>query len=632
MNGNTRNRRLLSVAVIALMLASPAFVVMADDEQVEPADAGLLDNGFNLVEFLQLPFFYGGIGLALIWEMNSGGGDDDQARSTEAQLIMQAWTQNIPLYANAYEQNASTWSLTSEHWERQAELAAASLWELDSLYDANSVLNAANLYYNQCVMMTNTVAQLNEQLDMINEHVQQWNGSDVAQYYGDGKMRMQFSFEGNSVSATSADQFTARMGSVIRDVQSGTSVFYAGGDVYVTGAARLVGEDGYVVELNKGWNFLESAETFEHPGIYTFQTSGITMFNTSMWPVVTTNTVTSAHVDVGFAVSCADDYLIVSYDTGTGQITDGKTKGSINDTDLMIEIVAQGVGTQGQSLNDIIFEYGEVKTSVQRSQDNANLAAMTVWDIYNDAGYASAYLTTLVVPTTYQNVTFNEAQKRALTILAMEQLTDFWDKSSQSIKDADFQMTLDSMSLFCRGSITIPGHEGSEEKYYDDVIFTPIFYQQETLKTGIANSIDQYGFIIIWCDGKSLASFDNEKDDAYLDLVFVPEGSDLEITEMRHEGEMVSEVTLEPTEVPWIDPREMEDWDPYDPQYNDMGELLRLVLVLGGAAIALLGVASKNIYGIVIGIAIMAVGFLFANVIANFLDTWFGWTFRWPFR
>ena len=200
------------------------------------------------------------------------------------------------------------------------------------------------------------------------------------------------------------------------------------------------------------------------------------------------------------------------------------------------------------------------------------------------------------------------------------------------IMDADFQMTLDSMSLYCRGSITIPGYEGSEEKYYDDVIFTPIFYQQETLKTGIANSIDQYGFIIIWCDGKSLATFDNNKDDAYLDLVFVPERSDLEITEMKHEGEMVSEVTLEPTEVPWIDPREMKDWDPYDPQYNDMGELLRLVLVLGGAAIALLSVASKNIYGIVIGIAIMAIGFLFANVIANFLDTWFGWTFRWPFR
>ena len=52
MSESTRNRRLLSVAVIALMLASPVFIVLADDEQVEPADAGLLDNGFNLVEFL----------------------------------------------------------------------------------------------------------------------------------------------------------------------------------------------------------------------------------------------------------------------------------------------------------------------------------------------------------------------------------------------------------------------------------------------------------------------------------------------------------------------------------------------------------------------------------------------------
>ena len=327
--------------------------------------------------------------------------------------------------------------------------------------------------------------------------------------------------------------------------------------------------------------------------------------------------------------------MIVSYDSSSRTLTDGTTERSAFGSDgepngLDVNIIAEGVGIESEDLTSILVEYAELQSAITITQTRANTSAMAVWSIYDSAGAASAYLTTLTVPDTYQNVTFNEAQKRMITILAMDQLADYWNSYGEDIKTDDYRMTLDSMSLYCRGSITIPGGEEGNQTVYEDVIYTPIFYQDQTLKEG-SNTIQQEGFVMVWSEGKSLASYNGEYTMENTDLLYLSSGSTLGITEIKNAGEMVSTIDLDAAEIDWIDAEKMHYLDPYEPESDDLGELLRLILVLIGAGLLLYGAYNKSVPWIVVGAVVILIGFLFSGLIAEALNSWLGWRWLWPF-
>ena len=639
-----RNRRVLTLMVGLLVLAVPFTVAVADDEQVEETDAivpfVIIAAGYG-VKALVASFIGGAIvGGALVAAVNQDTGpDEDETRRVEAQLMAQALMTGVPLYVNSMENYANIWALTGEHWVRQAEISAASAWSIGAEYDANLIMDTSRIYYNDAIMMANATNQFNEQMTLMNEHVGEWNDSEVAQYYGDGKMKLQFEFWNDSVTASSDDRFTARMGTVIRDVGAGNNaVYYAGGPVYVDKAATLTGSKGNVENLNAGWNWIEDPDTYQYADIYTVQARDggtVTIFSSSMTSVVTTDEYRSASPQVALAVTCGDDVMIVSYDRSTSTLTNGSvTRPAYSDgvaNGLKICILADGNEPVEQDITDILIQYANLQSAISITQTRANTSAMAVWSIYNDAGSASAYLTTLMVPDTYQNITFNEAQKRVITILAMDQLAEYWNAYGGDVKTSEYRMTLDSMSLYCRGSVSIPGTDGSSEKYYDDVIYTPIFYQDQSLRSGMTNTIDQNGFIVVWGDGRSLSNYDGSYSNDELDLIFVDSGAELGITEMRNGNEMISDITLDAAEVDWIDAQEMEDFDPYDPDYSDLGELIRLIFILIGAGILIYGAYNRSIPWILVGAAVILVGFVFADTIAGLFNDLWGWSWFWPF-
>lgn len=639
---NHRNQRILTLTVALLIMAVPLTVAVSDDETLEESE-GIVP--FIVVGYagwtLVASFIAGaavGIGGTLIWEMNTDTNpSDDEIRRVEAQLMAEALMTGIPLYTNAIGNYANIWTLTGEHWVRQAELAAASYWSFGSEYDATSIMDGSRIYYNDAIMMANATNQINAQFELINEHVGKWNDSEVAHYYGDGKMRLQFEFWGNSVSADADDSFTARMGTVVRDVTSDrNAVYYAGGPIYLDGDSPVTisGSKGHEISLNPGWNWIEDPDTFEYADVYEL-VPGATYFSSSMTSVVTAPEFNSAYPEVAFAVTCGDDSMIVSYDKADGTLTDGSTERSAFDNSgepsgMKIRILAEGNDVEEQDLTSVLVQYGELQSAISVTQTKANTSAMAVWSIYDDAGSASAYLTTLTVPDTYQNVTFNEAQKRMITVLAMDQLAEYWNAYGGDVKTSDYRMTLDSMSLYCRGSISIPGATGESEKVYDDVIFTPVFYQDETLRSGTSNVVDQQGFIMVWSEGRSLASYDGEYTYENTDLIFIPSGATLGITEMKNAGEMVQSIDLDSAEVDWIDAEDMEDFDPYDPERNDMAQLIRLIFLAIGIGVAAYGVYSRNIVVAIIGVALIVIGVLFADGIANVIDRYLGVRFLWP--
>ena len=638
----SRNSRLITLAVAALVLAVPLTVAVSDDDQIEETD-GVIP--FIIVGYagwtLVASFIAGaavGVGGSLVSDMfDDTGPDEEETRSIEAQMMAQALMTGIPIYSNAIQNYTNIWALTGEHWVRQAELTASSYWSEGAEYDANLIMDGSRVYINDAIMMANATNQINEQFIAMNEHVGEWNRSDVAQYYGDGKMKLQFQFLSNNVTVTSEDEFTARMGVVVRDVTpEANTVYYAGGPIYLDNDSPVTiqGSKGHDINLSPGWNWIEDAETFEYADVYELE-SGATYFSSAMTSVVTTGDVRSAFPEVAFAFSSGDDAMIVSYDSSSRTLTDGTTERSAFGSDgepngLDVNIIAEGVGIESEDLTSILVEYAELQSAITITQTRANTSAMAVWSIYDSAGAASAYLTTLTVPDTYQNVTFNEAQKRMITILAMDQLADYWNSYGEDIKTDDYRMTLDSMSLYCRGSITIPGGEEGNQTVYEDVIYTPIFYQDQTLKEG-SNTIQQEGFVMVWSEGKSLASYNGEYTMENTDLLYLSSGSTLGITEMKNAGEMVSTIDLDAAEIDWIDAEKMHYLDPYEPEGDDLGELLRLILVLIGAGLLLYGAYNKSIPWIVVGVVVILIGFLFSGLIAEALNSWLGWRWLWPF-
>ena len=642
---NRRNNRVITFAVALLVLAVPLTVAFSDDDQVEESDA--------IIPFVVIVAGYGakaliasfvagavtGIAGTLVAKMNTDAGpSEEETRRVEAQLMSEALMIGIPIYTNAIENYANIWALTGEHWVRQAEITASGYWSPDSSYDANLILEGSRVYINDAIMMANATNQINEQFVVMNEHVNQWNESEVAQYYGDGQMKLQFQFLNNSVTVSSDDDFTARMGTVVRDVtQTSNCVYYAGGPIYLDNetSVTIEGSKGHTETLNPGWNWIEDADTYQYADVYELE-PGATYFSSAMTSVVSTNEARSAFPEVAFAFTSGNDVMIVSYDRTSGTLTDGTTKKSAFGTGgepegLKVNIIAEGVGTEGEDLTSILVQYAELQSAISITQTRANTSAMAVWSIYDSAGAASSYLTTLTVPDTYQNVTLNEAQKRLITILSMDQLAEYWNAYGEDIKKDDYRMTLDSMSLYCRGSITIPGGEKGSQTVYEDVIFTPIFYQDQTLADKSNNTIDQQGFVMVWGDGKSLASYNGEYTDENTDLLYLAPGSILGITEMKNAGEMISSIDLDAAEVDWIDPEDMDMPDPYDPDYDDLGELIRLIFIIIGAGILLYGASKRSIPWIIVGIVLIVVGFVFADAIAKTLNELLGWQWLWPF-
>ena len=631
---DARNQRLTTVFVALLVLAVPLTFAFSEEEQVEESDAILplipvitMTAGV-LVKRLVTSFVSGAVvgTLGTLYWTSNGSFDqsDDQIRNVESQAVYETFRTAIPIYSNSMENYANIWPLTSEHWVRQAELASASYWNGSNSYDSSDILNYSGVYINNAIMMANASEHINEQFESVGKTIKAWGEGDAAEYYGDGKMQIQFALGNNTVSVDSSDTFQAKLGAVVRNVSAGGDcVYYAGGPVWVDGNATMTSTDGYTITLSKGWNYIAEQDDFEYPGIYELD-QGRTYFATSFTSIISTADESTAPLSVAFIVTTADDMLLVSYDYAKGTLSDGSSTGN-----LVLRVIAQGNDYREQSMTELMQMFGELQYSIAGTTSDANTSARTVWGIYDSAGKVSHYLTTLSVPDTYENVTLNEAQKRMMTIVSMDQLAEYWKQNGEKIKSDDYTATLDSLSLYCRGSIKTIGSDGTLETVYDDVIYTPIFYEDTTLKVGTNHQNRMTAFVMIWGEGTSLASFTGEGVDVNdTNIIALEPGCQLGITEIKHDGQIKQTVDLEVSDIEWIDVEDLDHREPYDPEQNDLAQLIRLIFLALGVGVAALGVVRKNLFMCIIGVAMLFVGVLFAGTLAEIIYDFTGWRFR----
>lgn len=644
-----KHRRIIALSLVLIMLAVPltAFQLQDDSEDSEanPVVSGALHAGKYVAKhWKQIANFLSGVFLG--WEIYdlthpdpSSGVDEDQLRKEEARLLARSLADGTSQYANALNNYQNIWGLTSEHWIRQAELVSSANWRQGSPYSTYEALTYSSAYYNSALMLVNATNQINEQFTTVAFHIGEWNASDYSQYYGSGKMRLVFSIGSTSLSVDSSDGFSARMGQVVgsgneRTVKSGsTAVYYVGGPVYASADATMTGANGISWNLKAGWNHdLPNVESWNGYNVYRL-TPGVTYFGNFMYALESD----SARVQGGLMVTHGTDSVIVSCD-GT-HLFDGTkvyvaAKGSDGYDLFKLSVVPQNADDrQVSDITAMMVHYAELIDRIDSVLSKANQAARVVWGIYDDAGSASMYLTTLNVPDTYENVTLTDEQKRLLVTLYMDQLSGWWTENSGDVKKDGYRLTQDSMTLYCRGSLTIKGADSGGSvscTVYENVAFTPIFYRSTTLTTGTQETASQC-FALVYGECPSLSGFDSA---LYEDceLLYLGPGSTIGISEMYHDGRPVSSMDLTASQVDYIKAEDMENFSPVEPHNgNDTAELIRLIFLIIGGACIVYGLGRGNPVPAVVGLILMAFGLVASEPLADLLaKPPIGWTFHWP--
>ena len=303
---NHNQRRLTAITFVAIMLIVPITTVNLVEDDNE-SDAAFWEPIYSVTgaayypkSALGLAFIAGGIvGFALGWTLYpvfhpSDGTPDDEVRRTEAAQLAASLATGMGDFDSALQTYTGIWGLTEEHWIRQAELTSSLYWQPETQYSPYAVMTTSGTYVNSATMLVNGVNQINGQFAKVMERISNWNNSDVAEYYGDGKMRMDF------VLGTSSESFTGdeenlklTFGSIVgsgnnRTVSEGrNAVYYVGGPVWASSDATMVGTNGNTIYLKAGWNDnLPDPDEWEQMDVYRL-TPGVQYFGNFMYALET---------------------------------------------------------------------------------------------------------------------------------------------------------------------------------------------------------------------------------------------------------------------------------------------------------------------------------------------------------
>ena len=601
-----QNRRYLAVATAAILMVAclgSAVIIQDEDNEVE-AVFGVDDAifiGLFILSAVETGWIIGDLIVNHIGD--DDGQDDDTVRENEANTVAESIINNITNYHTAMSGYDQIWRLTNDHFIRQAELASSEFWEKDAEFDSTLILESAGVYINSAYMLDNAAAQINAMFDLVSDSLGMWNDTEV---YAD-RMSVELNWVFGSMSTK--DSLKISVGSAASDVMEGHDKVFLTDEstIWASSATTITSEEGIELPLGKGYTDLADLSGFED-GVYTLG-SGVSYCGDILGVI----DAEAAPLYAGMVMGCGDTAELATYDDGR-IIVDGSSGSSVS-----LTIHPDGAESKTTDLTPILEDYSMLMETINWTMTNAVSAAGSVWSIFDKAGQASVYLSTLMVPNDYADMQLTQAQQVLITILAMEQLASYWDESSESLKEGEYVMS-DSLALFIRGDIV----DSTGEVLYDDVIFTPFYRQATTLTVG-SNSVQREATIAIWSDGENLSSWDGISDASRAKLESIGSGYTLVIAEMENKGQMVNSVDLEINDIDIIDPGQLVHTPNKDGADNDLDKIIMLVLVLFGILAILSGWRSGSYIVMAIGAIMIIVGLLLSGTIENLLENWFGW-------
>ena len=601
-----RNRRYLAVATVAILMVAcigSAVIIQDEDNEVEAVFG--IDDAVFITLFILSAVETGWIigDLIVNHTGDDDGQDDDIVRENEANTVAESIINNITNYHTAMSGYNQIWKLTNEHFIRQAELASSEFWEKDAEFDSTLILEASGVYINSAYMLDNAASQINAMFDLVSDSLEMWNDTEV---YAD---RMTVELNWGSGSMSTKDSLKMSVGSAVPDVQDGHDKVFLTDEstMWASSSTTITSDGGIELQLERGYTDLTDIEGFED-GVYALG-SGASYCGDILGII----DIEAAPLYAGMVMECGDTAKLATYDDG-GIIVDESRGSSVS-----LTIHPDGAESKTTDLTQILEDYSALMETINWTMTNAVSAAGSIWSIFDRAGQASVYLSTLMVPNNYEDMQLTQAQKVLITILAMEQLASYWDESSESLKEGEYVMS-DSLALFVRGDIV----DSTGEVLYDDVIFTPFYRQATTLTVG-SNSVQREATIAIWGDGENLSSWDGITDASRAKLESIGNGYTLVIAEMENKGQMVNSVDLSINDIEIIDPGQLIHTPNKDGADNDLDKIIMLVLVLFGILAILSGWRSDSYVVMVVGAIMIIAGLLLSGTIEDLLEDWFGW-------
>lgn len=601
---NNGNRKILAVAAAAILIAAFAgtsVMVAEDDNEVEAMDPVTLAVVALAVTFT-IGAAAGAAGGYILWH-GEGGNNDDEIRGLEAQAVAESIINCVGLYGQSIQTLEQVWTLTNEHHIRQAELAASELWQEGREMLPYEILTMSGVYANSAYMLDNSAAQISALYDLVAESLDDWNQTDT---YRD---KMELELNWGSGSMRTKTSFGLDFGTATVDVKSGADRVYLTTEstVWASEAATITDPEGNSFDLSEGFNDLSGFDGFEDD-MYTLQ-SGVTYCG-DMMAVLDQG---AAPLYSGAVMQCGDETKVAIYSDGH-IIVDGRQSDS-----LSLTIHPEGAGSKTADITNIMGQFSSLMDTVYMTMANASSAAASVWGIYDKAGQASAYLSTLMVPNIYDGMEITQSQQELITILAMEQLASYWNDNGDQIKTDDYMMS-DSMSLFVRGDII----DSTGETLYEDVILTPFFYQDTSISTGTF-SVQRQAILAIWGTGENLSSWDGLSDSDKAALMVAEPGYSVVVYEMKNQGQMTDHADLTVNKISIIDPYKLSHGVHQTDPDNDLDKIIMLALVLLGILVLMSGWRSGNYVVMGIGVLMIAAGLLLSSTIEGLLYDWFGW-------
>ena len=594
---NCRNRKITAavsalIAVLIVFAAVAPSIVGEAEEPVQEAPA----LGFAVTTIMVVFFVMGAVTGYAIHEAydkltEKGTGDTDSyVRGEETKAVAQSILSGLAYYDNALANYSQIWPLTNEHHIRQAEITSAYNWGKDLTYDPSLILDSSGFYTNASYMLRNAAAQVNSHFDNLNERIQIWNGTDTYR----NMMNVEISYGLDSISSKSSAQ--TYVGTAVDATSAKNKVYITGGDIWVFGGSAVISSDAARLTLNEGRNSLDSMSGFSE-GVYTLQSGR--SYAGGILPVVDAN---PAALMTSLVLKPGNDVKLAKL-TSQGIIVVDVVRDKIS-----ITIHPDGAESKSVDITELMTDYDELLKTIRVSITKASNAAATVWNIFDKAGEANFYLTTLMMPDNYDNISITQEQQEILTVLAMEQLSDYYSKNDQKIKTGDYSFSKESLTLYVRGDL----YTSTGDKLYENVIFTPFVYGQNfNLNIG-KNTLNQPGIMAVWStEGTPLSSWNAAANMNDASLVNMSENCMLDVYEMYYDNAPSSSVSLEVTKLKLINSSEFPDPDPTDSVPGGgltLEQIVKLICIIAGLLMIIGGLLARFNWTLIIAGAVIIIG------------------------
>lgn len=577
-----------------------------DDWRNENGSLNWKNIGIDLVKFVCPPIFistamYDGL------KGNGGGGGGSggdpseiakQLRAYESELVYIVLQMNSELLTNSVNGYADIWKLTNNFWMRQAEVAAAERWASNVDYYAPYILERCGLIDSLAQLFENIEDGSDSSFSFINDRLTAWASSSQQ-----NQMKIYLQYGSNTL--TDSSNFDIKMRNAITVSSSSANTAYLDGrELWVFGGnAKIYSEKGNEYQLASGFNDLSAMGI--NSGTYAFQPDR--SYSGSIVPILSSK---AAQVYASAVVQTGESLKLVKYSNSLVYVDNT----SYDSLSLYIDTGDSSV-TEKVNIMQILEMHDMLLSSTYTSLTKAHVSAQAAWMVFDKAQESNILISPSALIPNLENIDVSSEEMYTLTVLYLEQIYDFWQRSNGNLKDTGFNLSADSLDLYLRGNI----YDENGNMLYSSVVFTPYIWLNSVTLTEGKNTFNQSGMIAVWGTSQNPTGWQGTS--GYIPtMLSFKSGYSVEIAQIMHDETLKSSVTLKVLEIePWHDIQIDHNQGGLDIHVADLVPFVAAILFLVGLNLLQFGAYNKHDLIIIVGVICFILALVGAEWIAGFL-------------